>query len=132
MQLASILLQGLVSALVGSVIGGIGLIALRSRAEGFLYGKINGYVAAIAKDLVEKPEKYANLVKPMLNKVVADFTKDLPAGAAGNLPVGDLASVGLNFLPKKYRGVAALAQMFLGNGGLGQKKPVSNPFERNV
>ena len=132
MQLASILLQGLVSALVGSVIGGIGLIALRSRAEGFLYGKINGYMAAIAKDLVENPEKYANLVKPMLNKVIADLTKDLPAGGAGSLPVQDFANVAFQLVPKKYRGLAALAQIFVGNGGLGQKKPVSNPFERNV
>ena len=77
-------------------------------------------------------------IKPMAKKFAIDIFQEaaremMPKESQGEIILpgqegNPLMGMGLNFLPKKWRGLASLAMMFMGKKGNGGNSPPNNPF----
>jgi hypothetical protein len=115
----SLLAVGGVSALTTLAIMGI----LIKRVVNSLQRSIFTYVSGISEDVSKEPDKYADLLAPVLTSAANKMLKNVPPGALAQFGGNNGGGGILDALPipKKYKGLAQLAIMFM--GGMQPKQP---------
>ncbi len=104
-------------SVLSSVLTLTALCGLALTIRNRLYSSIVDYVINFSMEFINKakenPKTVGIMLKPFLTSIVEEMSKDIKPDIA-NADSNDLLSMGMNFLPKKYRGLAFLAQHFLG------------------
>lgn len=123
MDFASSILTGLVACLFTLLGAFLSWNLLKARAISLLEQEISGFLLEIVEQYAKQPEKLVPVIKPAIMALIADISKDFPKGSSN---LGDMAGIGMNFLPAKWRGIGQIAMMFLNRKQPQQESTSSN------
>ena len=114
-DLQSLLAIGLVTGSITITGLIIGVYSLKSRIESRIIGTIEQFLVGFLGQIAENPKQFADMVKPILSSLVKELMPPEMQKAADSMGSEGMG-LALNFLPKKYRGIAGILMQFMGNG----------------
>jgi len=130
MDFASILTTAAVSTVFSGLVALVGFKLLAGRIRARISAEMSGFVHGLLNDASANPENYAKALKPMLDSLIAQYTKGMPAGAMAAGADGAMGGLSA-FIPRKYRFLAPLAEMFMkSRSGKTENAQGASPFDQ--
>lgn len=116
-----------IGVLVGCALGGFGTVYVmfwRGWVQDVVSATIEGQIAALTNDVTQNPAKLRPYLEILINQlqdhqlmkaIVTPFVETAMQSLQSSAPEGQaqgLSNVAIQFIPKKYRWIAEIAQMF--------------------